>query len=310
MTGEDINPRRFDTRYSNRRGFRQAYLREGEGGRPVVLLHGWPETKRIWWRNVEPLARAGFEVIVPDLRGFGESDLAPDGFYDGPAHARDIHALVTDDLGHERVVLVASDLGGVVALELCLRFPAMVERLVFFNAPLPYDAEAMSGLRTRGPQGALDYYRRQGRDPDGLAAELATPDQRRRYIASFYTSRFWGHPDSFSEADVDFHVEPFADAAKLRASFGAYEAVYSEKVRSEPSMVRGRSRALTETLLLFGASDHLFPPDWDRMAEIVFPNHVGVFRVRDAGHFLQWEAADALNGAVRVFCRDLLLRRS
>ena len=34
-----------------------------------MLLHGWPETKRIWWRNIEPLAEAGFEVIVPDLRG-------------------------------------------------------------------------------------------------------------------------------------------------------------------------------------------------------------------------------------------------
>jgi alpha-beta hydrolase superfamily lysophospholipase len=37
---------------------------------------------RIWWRVVAPLANAGFEVIVPDLRGFGRSGLAPDGAYD------------------------------------------------------------------------------------------------------------------------------------------------------------------------------------------------------------------------------------
>jgi pimeloyl-ACP methyl ester carboxylesterase len=53
-------------------------------GFPLLLVHGWPETKRIWIRNVEPLAAAGFEVIVPDLRGFGDSGLAPDGFYDSP----------------------------------------------------------------------------------------------------------------------------------------------------------------------------------------------------------------------------------
>ena len=64
-----------------------AYVREGAGGYPLLLLHGWPETKRIWWRNIEPLAAAGFEVIVPDLRGFGDSGLAPDGFYD-PARTR------------------------------------------------------------------------------------------------------------------------------------------------------------------------------------------------------------------------------
>ena len=57
-----------------------AYLREGVGGRPLLLIHGWPETKRIWHRNVAPLAAAGFEVIVPDLRGFGDTSVAADGF--------------------------------------------------------------------------------------------------------------------------------------------------------------------------------------------------------------------------------------
>ena len=104
------------------RGVDLAYLREGEGGFPLVLLHGWPETMRIWWRNVRPLADAGFEVIVPDLRGFGESGPAPDDFYDVAAQARDIEALVRGELGHERVVTCGGDLGGVVAQELALRF--------------------------------------------------------------------------------------------------------------------------------------------------------------------------------------------
>jgi pimeloyl-ACP methyl ester carboxylesterase len=59
-------------------------------------------------------------------------------------------------------------------------------------------------------------------------------------------------------------------------------------------------------LILFGASDHVIYPEFDRMAAEVFPNHVGPFLVRDSGHFLQWEAADLLNNALRVFCRDLL----
>ena len=42
----------------------------GEGS-PVLLVHGWPETSRIWWRNIGVLADAGFEVIAPDLRGLG-----------------------------------------------------------------------------------------------------------------------------------------------------------------------------------------------------------------------------------------------
>ena len=101
-----------------RDGVEIAYVREGEGGFPLLLLHGWPETKRIWWRNIEPLAAAGFEVIVPDLRGFGDSGLAPDGFYDPATHARDVHALVHDVLGHERCAAAGGDVGGVVVQDL------------------------------------------------------------------------------------------------------------------------------------------------------------------------------------------------
>ena len=83
-------------------GLSLAYLREGVGGYPLLLIHGYPETKRIWWRNVEALARAGYEVIVPDLRGYGDSDLSADDAYDLVLYSRDLYALVHDVLGHER----------------------------------------------------------------------------------------------------------------------------------------------------------------------------------------------------------------
>jgi hypothetical protein len=44
-----------------------AFIHEGRSGIPLLLLHGWPGSKRLFWKNIEPLAAAGFEVIVPDL---------------------------------------------------------------------------------------------------------------------------------------------------------------------------------------------------------------------------------------------------
>jgi pimeloyl-ACP methyl ester carboxylesterase len=290
---------RFATSSTDGRGFRQVFVHEGVGGVPLLLVHGWPETKRIWWRVVEPLAAAGFEVIVPDLRGFGDSHVGPDGFHDVPSHSRDLHALVHDHLGHERVMVVGGDLGGPVIQDLSARFPGFVDRMVLFNSPLPYDKERMAGMNTRPPVEAADYFIRQGTDADALAAELTTPDQRRRYIATFYSSRFWAHPGAFGPDDVAFHTEPFADGEKLRASFGAYESVFLETARSEPPMLTTNE---TRTLILFGPSDHVIYPDFDRMAAVVFPNHVGPFLLRDCGHFVQWEAAEALVGAVEVFC--------
>jgi pimeloyl-ACP methyl ester carboxylesterase len=186
-----------------------------------------------------------------------------------------------------------------VIQDLALRFPGFGERMVLFNSPLPYDGERMAGMQTRPAVEAADYFIRQGTDPDGLAGELATADERRRYVATFYTSRFWAHPGAFTPEEVAFHTEPFADAAKLRASFGGYESVFDESKRSEPPMMTRNDE--TPTMILFGPSDHVIYPEYDRMAAVVFGNHVGPFLLRDCGHFVQWEAAAVLVSAITAW---------
>src|SRR3954447_14787271 len=155
-----------------RPGVELAYWRAGVGGFPLLLVHGWPETKRIWLRNVEPLAAAGFEVIVPDLRGFGDSGLAPDGFYDLAAHARDLHALTHDVLGHDRCAASGGDLGGGVVQDLAVRVEVFVVRQVLCNSVMPILAEAyeeagMTAAPPRDGRMAADYFVRQGRDTEG-----------------------------------------------------------------------------------------------------------------------------------------------
>jgi pimeloyl-ACP methyl ester carboxylesterase len=304
----DTDPDRFVVRRAAPRGFEQAFLHEGVGGAgPLLLVHGWPEAKRIWWRVVAPLVDAGFEVIVPDLRGFGDSAAGPPGedLGDVATHSADLHALVTEELGHERVVLVGGDLGGPVIQDLALRFPGFADRMVLFNSPLPYDAEGMAGMRTRPPMEAADYFLRQGTDADGLHADLPTPESRRRYIATFYTSRFWAHPGHFDPSAVDFHTEPFADGDSLRASFRTYESVFDPDKRSAAPMLAINPDV--RCLVLFGPSDHVIYPEFDRMAAVVFPDHVGPFLLRDCGHFVPWEAPHALVSAIVAFGSDLLV---
>jgi pimeloyl-ACP methyl ester carboxylesterase len=315
VVNADIDPGRFAVHRFDGRGFSQAYVREGVGGVPLLCVHGWPETKRIWWRVIEPLAAAGFEVIVPDLRGFGDSEPGPDGFHDVPSYSRDLHALVTS-LGHDRVVLCGGDLGGPVIQDFALRFPEASDRMVLFNSPLPYDKAAMAGMDSRPAREASDYFLRQGLDPDGLAADLTTAAQRRRYIATFYSSRFWAHPGAFmgdevaltspfgGTAQIDFHTEPFGDATSLRASFGGYESSFNPAAQSEPGMLR--TNPDIRACLLFGPSDHVIYPAFDEMAAVVFPDHVGPIRLDACGHFVQWEAAGRLVDAVVDFCADLL----
>jgi pimeloyl-ACP methyl ester carboxylesterase len=291
-----------------RPGVELAYWRSGTGY-PLLLVHGWPETKRIWARNVGPLAAAGFEVIVPDLRGFGESGLAPDGFYDLAAHARDLHALVHDVLGHERCAASGGDLGGGVVQDLGLRFAGFVERQVIFNSILPplgeaYEAAGIPSSPPREVRMAADYFVRQGRDADGLAAELDTPERRRRYVGEFYGHRFWAAPGTFTREDVDFMTEPFADAQRLRAGWGNYESAMGTRPLSETP--RFFERNPIETVVLYGPEDHVIYPAFVAMCEVVFERIVGPFVVPRAGHFLQWERAELLNATVTAFLRDLL----
>ena len=307
--GDELSADRFAVHHADlATGVRLAYLREGAGGYPLVLLHGYPETKRIWWRNVEPLAAAGFEVVVPDLRGYGDSGLAPDGAYDPAAYSRDVHALVHDVLGHERCAVVGGDLGSVVAIDLGLRYPGLVERQVLFNGvpPLLDEAYAAAGIPLdpgRGQRPTADYFVRQGRDPEGLAAELDTPERRRSYIADFYGHRLWAAPGTFSDEAVEFMAEPFADAARLRAAWGPYEVACGTRRPSD--VPRLLEPSPVTTLVLYGPEDHVVPSSFPDKCAVAFPECVGPFVVTGAGHFMQWERAHVVNQALVYFLADL-----
>ena len=290
-------------------GMNLAYVREGVGGYPLVLVHGYPETKRIWWRNIEPLVEAGFEVIVPDLRGYGDSDISENDEYDLVLYSRDIHALVHDVLGHERCGLVGGDVGGVVIVDLANRFPGFVDRMIFFNTIPPmvpeeadwYAAHGMSMVSLEhGPTG--DYRIRQGRDWKELLEELDTPARRRRYVRDFYEHRLLASQYSFEEEDYDFMVEPFEDARRLYAGWAPYQLEWGRPMSEAPLLAQ---KVETPTLILYGPDDQVVPTDFPKRCEIAFSNRTGPLVIPECGHFLQWERADVFNEVAKFYFSDL-----
>jgi pimeloyl-ACP methyl ester carboxylesterase len=291
-----------------RDGLALGYWRAGQGGYPLLLVHGFPETKRIWARNVAPLAALGFDVIVPDLRGYGDSDLAPDGFYDPPAYARDLHALCTK-LGVARCGAAAGDVGAMVVAELGLRFPGSVERQCLFNTlapPLLADFAA-AGIPEDPPpheRPEMDYFVRQGSDADGLLAELDTPEKRRAYVAAMYAERGWAAKGSFTRADVAYHSEPFARAEALRAAVAVYEIGFGKRPLSEAPVLAQRNPVPTR--ILYGPEDRVVTRHFPTRMAVAFPNHTGPFEIAGAGHFISWEQPDALHEHLRELFRDRL----
>lgn len=283
-------------------GAELAYVHEGAGGVPLLLIHGCPETKRLWWRNIGPLAAAGFEVVAPDLRGIADSAPAPDDVHDIAAYAKDLHALVAEHLDHDTCVVAAGDLGGVVATDLIHRYPGFVTGNCAFNTVPPMGADyAAAGLDFadfsalgQGPTG--DYRVWQGAKPDELAAILNTPEARRLWVASVFRSRLWASPGAFSDDEVDFQTEPFADEACLRASWAPYQMMYGRPMSDVPLT----DAVDVPTLVLYGADDHVIGPDFLVYAEAAYPNRIGPLVVAGAGHFLPWERADVFNRLLPV----------
>src|SRR3981081_4550713 len=98
-------------------------------GRPVVLLHGFPDSGRLWRNQLEPLASAGFKVIVPDLRGYGASG-KPSGVddYSLLLLASDVLAIL-DRLGVEKAHVVGHDWGAALAWVMGSLVPDRVDHL-------------------------------------------------------------------------------------------------------------------------------------------------------------------------------------
>jgi pimeloyl-ACP methyl ester carboxylesterase len=153
-------------------------------GRPVVLLHGFPDTGRLWRHQVPALSEAGFRVIVPDLRGFGRSDKPPDvDAYAMQLLAGDVLAVMAD-AGVDRAHVVGHDWGAVVAWGLAALAGGRVENLVVLSVGHP------ATMRTGGyEQHEKSWYMLLFQFP-GVAEEWLSAD-------GWANFRAWGgHPDA------------------------------------------------------------------------------------------------------------------
>ena len=106
----------------------------GNPGAPVIVLcHGWPESSHSWRHQIEPLAAAGWRVLVPDQRGYGASSAPKDVHaYRSDRLSADLIALL-DDVGAETATFVGHDWGALVVWDLARFHPDRVEAVISFG---------------------------------------------------------------------------------------------------------------------------------------------------------------------------------
>ncbi|GIG68504.1 alpha/beta fold hydrolase [Phytomonospora endophytica] len=275
-------------------GHALAVRRAGVGGVPLVLLHGFPAGGAMFERNLAELAQAGFDVAAPDLRGFGDSDFAPDGFYDVAAFSGDVAALC-DAFGWRRAVLSGYGLGAVVAVDFAGRFPGRTDRLVLLNhVPPTVNGDEAAALPA--------YVEEQGRETDDLVRRLEGAAGRRDYVAGFL--REWGAAGAFADADIAAFTAPYADAARMEAAFGYAQALCGTRESSGPAMLDRQVRQ--PVLVLTGPDDGALADNFIARCEAAYPQVIGPFVVPGAGRFLMWEKPRLYNRTLAFFCADLI----
>ena len=120
----------------NVNGVQLAYERRGKGS-PLVLLHGFPLDHHLW-DEVVPLLEDTFDIILPDLRGFGESTTV-DSPYSMDDYAAEIAGLL-DQLGIQRAAIVGHSMGGYAALAFARLYPERVSGLGLVSSQVLADA--------------------------------------------------------------------------------------------------------------------------------------------------------------------------
>ena len=130
------DPSTFHHCFAEVNGIRMHYVDEGQGPL-VILLHGFPYLWYMWRRQILALAEAGYRVVVPDQRGFGQTD-RPEAIeaYDLSQSAGDMVGLMAA-LGETSAVIVGHDLGAWVAHATAMLRPDLFRSLVMLNTPVP-----------------------------------------------------------------------------------------------------------------------------------------------------------------------------
>ena len=247
-----------------------------EGGPVVVLLHGFPEFWYSWHKQIEPLAAAGFRVIVPDQRGYNLSS-KPVGVpsYDMPELVSDVIA-IADQLGQKKIFLAGHDWGAAVAWSAALLHPHRIAKLVVLNVPHP--SVMRKFLSTRPRQFLRSWYMFFFQLP-WLPEALFSAFNFRAGTRSLLRSSRTG---TFSAEDLDQYRAAWSKPGALTAMIDWYRALFRTRIKFQNKTVG------VPTRILWGERDDFLLTEMAHES-LRYCTSAELFTFANATHWLQHE---------------------
>ncbi|HEV8611507.1 MAG TPA: alpha/beta hydrolase, partial [Thermoanaerobaculia bacterium] len=216
----------IESRSSEVDGVRIHY-RMGGSGSPLILLHGYAETSRMWI-PIMPRLTGRFRVIAPDLPGIGDSAIPRDGL-DMKTSAIRIHALARS-LGISKARVVGHDIGLMVAYAYAAMYPAETEKLVVMDAFLP----GVGSWETVYDDPRNWHFRFNGPTPEKLVQ-----GRERTYFEHYWNDFAADGTHSIPEADRRAYAAAYAGPGRMRAGW-AYFVSFPQAARDFAELSRTR----------------------------------------------------------------------
>jgi len=270
-----------------------------EDAPPVILLHGFPESHRTW-RSLVPLLEDRLRLVMPDQRGFGDSDRPQEvEEYATDKLIADLFALA-DALGVERFALVGHDWGGAIAWAAAIKGDPRIERLGIVNSPHPLIFQ--KSLIEDKAQREASQYIRAFREPhfekfvEGISYE------------AFFDKSFAKHVDlaSIPAEERATYIAQWSRPGALTAMLNWYRA--SQMVVPQPGItvdvpdlvLRAFPKINVPVRVIWGLEDKaLLPVQLEEIGEV--GDDVEVFPLKGVGHFAPWQAPEQVAQALRPF---------
>jgi pimeloyl-ACP methyl ester carboxylesterase len=282
----------FESVTANVAGVKLHYWVGGKrGGQPVILWHGFLSTG-FAWREVAPaLAEAGMSVLIPDMRGYGDSD-KPAGTqgYDARALAEECRALVNSiGFGEGKPIIhAAHDMGALPALLWSADHPEEVSGLLYIEAPVMLGA-ILRNVFTYAPapmaEGSMWWWILPL--APGVPQRLIVGNER-AFLGWFYEGGHVAHHSVFTPVVVNEYLRTFAGEEGVLGSMGVYRAAFSSIEQTEPLT----TTKVSVPVVALGGERGL----GDRVGEMVkmVAQTVEAHTITDCGHFMPEERPEVV----------------
>jgi epoxide hydrolase 4 len=266
---------------------------QGEGDL-VVLLHGFPEFWYSWRYQIPALAKH-FQVVVPDLRGYNDSD-KPEGGYDIDTLTADVQGLI-QNLGYVKAHIVGHDWGGAIAWHFAQQFPALLDRLAILNAPHPerFRQEFLSNF----DQILRSWYMLAFQIP--AVPEWLIQHNLSRFVKTLFQDQSV-RKGAFTTSDTALYQAALEKPGAIAAALKYYRSFLSPQAWLN-NWGRSPNLITSPTLVLWGEEDHFLSKKLTEGIEQLVNAPYRLKLLPQCGHWVQQEAPQTVNRELLDFLR-------